>query len=433
MKKIIVEIKNLTSLEKVFLIFLGLSEIYYFYRYIFRFSSSISPIGYILTPFWLQLGKFVLVFVFFVIMAIFILSKFKWSEIVKQFSKKIFWFPVLLFVLYFALSLLKFTNHWDNYGFTQSLKMLFVIPVLFFIPFIWKDKSPFSFLKIFLVFSIVYNLLYNFIMIGLFYSIGRLPGLAFSDILGRFGGGWDDPNGFAAFIVLLIAVLLVIRSDKLKGKFYWYYAILLSLLIISLIYTFSVTGLVGLFVVIVLFFFFKKLSWKKFLPIPIIGILFTIIFYYLNYFFLIYYGKLGSSAGHLNITSVQTANLSIIGIIGKVIFGSTTNIVFLENFYIQFFNNFGLVGVTLLAFILGLTTFRAFKGYSKTERDKEPQKKIIFLISGVYLVAFVIMNAVIPIFQDFPMNLFVWVLIGIVWILQIKDYDKPAELIRSEK
>jgi hypothetical protein len=421
MKNLITKIKNFTNLEKIFFTFLILSGIYYFYRYIFRFGSEISPSGYTITPFLFQVGKFVLVFVFFVILAVLILKKCKMSEILKQFPKNLFWIPFLCFILYSLLSLLKFTNQWSGFGFTQASKMLFVIPVIFFIPFIWKKKEPFGFFKIFLVFLVAYSLIYNFIMIGLFYIIGRLPGLGFSDILGRFGGGWDDPNGFAAFIVLAITAVLLIDSKKIKGRLYWGWAFLLGLLVVSLLYTFSVTGLVGLFIILALLFFFKKLSWKKFLPIPIFMGIFAVVFYYLDYFNLIYYGKIYSATGHLSTIPVGPQKaISLISIIIKFIFGSN-QIIFLENFYLQFFNNFGLIGISLLIFILVLTIYRAFKGYHKTDEHNEPQKKIFFLFAAIYIIAFCLMNLVISVFQDFPINLFFWVIIGLVWTLEIKS------------
>jgi hypothetical protein len=153
--------------------------------------------------------------------------------------------------------------------------------------------------------------------------------------------------------------------------------------------------------------------------------IFAILFYWLNYFNIIYYGKIGSAGGHLSTGPVTSQGpMTVIGLIGKIIFGSASKIVFVENFYVQFFNNFGLVGIALLLFVLGLTIHRSYKGYSVLPSQNMSDKKLFLLISTVYLFAFICMNLVISLFQDFPINLFIWVTIGLVWTLNMNNFSK---------
>lgn len=56
-------------------------------------------------------------------------------------------------------------------------------------------------LRFFFHISIVFLIL----EVGLFFSTGRLPALSFSDsLLVRFGGLWDDPNGFSVFLAFFV-------------------------------------------------------------------------------------------------------------------------------------------------------------------------------------------------------------------------------------
>lgn len=417
------KIKTLNTLEKIFLTFLVFAQIFYSYRYIFRYGSPISPKGYVETPQIFQYGKFVLAFIFFVILSSYVLKKIDFKEIIKRYSSQKIWILILLFFFYITASLLKFGFSLDSFGFTQSLKMIFVIPFVFFIPFMWKDKNPFDFLKIFLVFSVVYHLIYNFLMIGMFYFFGRLPGLGFSDILGRFGGGWDDPNSFAAFIVLLIITLVVFdfNNKRLKKRLSFLYIFLLALLTISLLYTFSTTSLVGLVLSLAILLFLKRDTFKRIGVVFITTATFSLIFYALNYFNLIYNAKLASSKVHLAVVPSPAQNPGSFEAVINFIFGSSGPAGFNENIYLQLFKNFGITAVFLFLIILGLTAYKSFKGWKNSLGE---EKKNFFLVSFVYLMVFSFMNLGIPFFQSFPLNLFVWIMIGLVWIFPGGNYVK---------
>lgn len=417
---LIKEIKKLGNLEKFFLFFLITVEIYYAYRYVLRYGSPISPLGYIETPFWFQAGKFIFVLFFLFFGTVLILKKFNPSGVLKILSRKFIWPLIVLFIAYITLSLAKI-GFQDSFGFTQTLKMLFVIPFALFMPFIWRDKIPRAFFKVFIVFSLAYHLVYNFFMIAMFYLFGRLPGLVISPVLGRFGGGWDDPNSFAAFVVLFTIIFLLVNVKK---KDYWWYTILFSLLIISLFYTFSITGLIGLVISLIILFGLKNLQLKRLLIILTTSCIVTLIFYKLNYFGLIYEAKLASSQGHLVATSTAPkASYNFISIISRILFGLPDKVIFHENFYWQLFTNYGIIAFSLFLLIITSTIFRSYKNWSLVSFEKDPEKKIFFLTLLVYLPAFSIMNISIPLFQVFPINLFVWVMIGLAWVLETRKVE----------
>lgn len=78
----------------------------------------------------------------------------------------------------------------------------------------------------------------SIVQVGLFMAIGRLPALGWEgSILIRFGGLWDDPNGFAVFLSFIVPFVFfsgISRSRKV---------LLIAINLVSLLATQSFTGI----------------------------------------------------------------------------------------------------------------------------------------------------------------------------------------------
>ena len=419
-KDLISLIKKVNLLEGLFLTFLLVSQSFYFYRYILRYGSGISPSGYQLTPFIFQVSKFVIAVVFLLVMLGTLLKYFSLKKVLDAFSRKIIWWLIFLFLAYVTISLLKFGIRPDSFGISQTAKMVFVIPFVFFIPFVFSKETLFKLLKIFFVFSLVYHILYETVTIALFWFFGRLPGLAFADKLPRFGGGWDDPNTFGAFLVLIIISLIVYESEKASNKRGVVFSVLLAILFFFLLYTYSITALLGLGLSILILLLLRKISIRNIFVMFFSGLFFSFYNFYFKYIDILINVKKGSVTVHLAETGKQALDqdATLLAATVQAIFGRFDKPTFNENLYIQLYVNYGLIAVFLLSLILLLTIFRAYKGLSIAKDNKS---KIVFLISFVYLIAFAFMNFGIPFFQIFPLNLFVWLMIGLVWVIGGKE------------
>ncbi len=415
--------KKLNNFEIVYLTFLLVSQFYYFYRWAFSYGSNFSPPSYSLTPNYLQYAKYLIALVFLVWLVTYLFRRFSITKIILKLSEQKFWLIVIIFIAYQSLSLLKFGLNITSFGVSNSLKMLFVIPFILFIPFIWADKKPFDLLKVFLVISVVYHAFYELIILIAYFFFHRLPGLAFSNLLPRFGGGWDDPNSFAAFMLLPILVLFVLPLPKNGWAKLAFFVILiiLSLLFLS---AYSVTGFIGLIGSLVVLLVCRKLNFYK-TAVLILGVIFFFsLLYSTHYLSLLYEAKFYSSAGHLAAPiAVHTLAPSLINQISDFVIGPFSQARFHENIYLQMFLNYGLIGLVLFVAIQLTTIYRAFTGWLFTAKN-DTETKNFFLISFIYLGTFAVMNIGIPLFQVFPVNLFVWVLIGLVWVLPTGDFER---------
>src|SRR5690348_3852039 len=133
--------KSLDLTEKVFLVFLLVSQVYYFFRYAFRIGSNFSPPGYILTPNALQYTKYLIAAVFFLALAFLVIKKFGIGEVLNKLKSQKFWILVAVFLVYLGVSLLKFGLSPTSFAITQYAKMLFVIPFVFLIPFVIRKEK----------------------------------------------------------------------------------------------------------------------------------------------------------------------------------------------------------------------------------------------------------------------------------------------------
>lgn len=413
-------IRNFSPQQKIFILLLVVADTYYFYRYLLRYGSNISPSDYQITPFELQAGKFFIIPLFFIIL--FLMSFYR-DKIWKRLSElKIqpFWLVLVFFLLY-TTSLL-FLGGWDiERTFTQNAKMLFVIPAVFLVPLIWINKEPYTLFKIFLAITIAYHVLYELLMFFSFLVLGKLPALALSNILPRFGGGWDDPNTFSAYVVffIIMAFLVNFKNKNLEILTLGF----IHLCGYMLLFTYSLSGLVGLFTILVLLFLMKRLPAKKLIPLLLAFLIFILGHMYFGTLEDIYKAKAPSTRQH--ITSVVDRNKTgeNVNVGGKVVYfliGNQENREFNENFYIQIFNNFGLIGLFSFLAVIFTTIIRSIAGYLSLKSNSNTHKKLFFQVSFIYLIAFSFMNNGIPFFQIFPLNLFVWVMIGFVWTLTFK-------------
>jgi hypothetical protein len=322
-----------------------------------------------------------------------------------------FWLVLLAFMTLVTIKTFIHGAGFDSFSATQNIKMLFVLPSAFLIPLLIKEKFPLRLIKYVLVFSLSYNLLYELIQILVFYTTHRLPSLSFGPFFPRYGGGWDDPNSFAAFAVLLLITWIVAgyRKNKLVDL-----AVIVAITLLTLL-TYSLTAILGLFIISVLLLLLRSISAIKAAMLAGTILLFSLAHYFLGLIPLLIQAKQQSSTGHLSHTPSSSTASGAPGFL-DYLFGTPGAQIFHENIYIQLFYNFGLVGVVLFVLIYILTVIATIRGMMRYQGQKDIRYKF-FLISFVYLVAYLFMNFGIPNAQIFPINFFTVVIVGFVWAL----------------
>ena len=253
------------KLEKCFSAYLILVLYYYSYRYVLNYNSSETSPVYLDTPLVFKATKYIILG-----LIIFILA---FGKVKIKFSSN----NKLIGILMFCLCIWALLAGIITQSVTYLIFSLELLPVFFFLN--CKENFAMRAERILVVFF-SFSLLYELIQIVLYKTEGRLPALAYStgvitDV--RFGGTWDDPNGFS----LVLSFYMPYFFSKAKGI---RRVMLTGLSIMMLTLTWSLTGIFSCVcgIIMALFFLGDKRTIKR-LFFCIIFILCVIISVYCIY------------------------------------------------------------------------------------------------------------------------------------------------------
>ena len=177
------------------LIYLALL-LYNCHKYIFKYNSVVTSPTYQDTPLQWKLGKYFLVtgLIFFLYASVRFGTRTKISAYI---------FPVIV-LLVFGVNVLSLLFY-DEVSFDE-IEYGFYLFTLF--PFFFIDQNVVDYilqkLDGIFVFTSYFFIVTNAFVVVNFYINGRLPALAYEGGSVRFGGLWDDPNGFGLLCVFLM-------------------------------------------------------------------------------------------------------------------------------------------------------------------------------------------------------------------------------------
>lgn len=212
------------------ILLLGVSLYYYSYRYIFQYNSSDTSPTYSNTPMPFQIGKYIICGA--IIILYLLILRYKKKKLFNQHSLSMF---IKLFLYTFLLFLYGIIN--INITSIQKATIYFIPLILGFWGFVTIDLYK---IEKFIYYFCIYSIIYEFIQVILFILYGRLPALAYSQSFSvRFGGPWDDPNGFSIFISFLLPFTYYYCTNK-KAKIFWIIANILMILLAQ-----SVTAIIA--------------------------------------------------------------------------------------------------------------------------------------------------------------------------------------------
>lgn len=165
--------------------------LYQSYRYPLQIGSSGTSPTYADTPFALQAGKFI-----FALPVLAIALTRSLTKPLRSFQ----WIVILAVLFLCGYSVFKILGDTDPAIFESSFWMLFSLISVLAI-----DRVSISSIDKYLKFLLIFSFLSTLIEVTLFFTVGRLPALAYEGTLSvRFGGFLDDPNGFALICFLLM-------------------------------------------------------------------------------------------------------------------------------------------------------------------------------------------------------------------------------------
>ena len=221
---------------------------YYSYRYILQVNAVCTSPTYSDTPLFWRMLKYILF-----MPLLMLLGAQTYLRIIYRRSNEL-----IAYLLFFLVGLhfyYTFAGLYEGLAtelFVRTLTVIVIFSsVLFCIGGNFKVDVE-SLGKIFDVYFI-YAISYNFVQIFLYFSVGRLPALAYATgnlMHVRFGGNWDDPNTWPMIMAFYFPYVIT----RYKGLLKWFFAVICPVFTLM---AWSGTGVITFAAASIMFFFLR--------------------------------------------------------------------------------------------------------------------------------------------------------------------------------
>ncbi|SAK49604.1 hypothetical protein AWB76_01352 [Caballeronia temeraria] len=316
--------------------------------------------------------------------------------------------------LYLALLVCPFI-HLTFDGEPKHLAFAFVAAVAFFVSLSVRAVTMSS-IDAFMKFTLYLSLLVNLIQIILFYSIGRLPALAYEDTLSvRFGSFLDDPNGFGALLFLLLGYAFCSPRTLVNR-------LCILGVILSIVFSQSLTAIAFLVFLILLWGLMNHFkATVLILMIACLPLLMPVLFGDFRpdgseLLDVVLTSKEASSDAHF--ASFKVANLAdfsvwILGADGYSIS---------ESWWVTSLNNYGLIWTAALLAMFSAFMWRLYNALRETNSQRSKRVLFAALLFSIY---FVVASANLPFPTVFPIN-FIFMLLLCLFMLKKVQEDEAS-------
>lgn len=384
------------------------ANVYYFHRWVFRYSNDGTSPTYTNTPFAWQAGKYVLL----VVAACVMWSWVTWSAR----SNRPWWHipyrstarfaPILTGLTAYSLVILAQATPGMS-SVRELVPMIFFVPIILLLPVAPLTTEGLTVYRNVGVALIGYHVMFTAVQVSYYLVNDRLPALAYSGSLVRFGGGLDDPNGFGVMVVLPILLTVTMWRDfRRKWLASGFLSVLLVLLFLALSFSAVAGCLAGLLAL-------APITRR---PRLLVGVLITagvttMLALSSSYMRGVIRDKSKSARSRFDFGGGSRAGLTdFLGdlTVPRLLFGAPRDNVTSENSYVKVLANFGIIGLAALV-ILVVIAFRRSLAAAREARGRDQlTTSRLFEALAAYIVAFSVAGLGVPYFLVFPANMLFW-------------------------
>jgi hypothetical protein len=201
-------------------------------------------------------------------------------------------------------------------------------------------------------------------------------------------------------------------------------------LLVLLGLTSSVTGIFGLFCAVSFYAALKRRFLIVFLVVAPVVTAISVSSELQELIAFVYESKSRSIEEHVSQLSltdfIGTSGLSE-WLIGQHIAGGAMN----ESFYLNLLQNYGLVGVLWVGGLLLATMTIVVRKAEAAKRQGDRYGAEIFMILASFVVGFCASSVITPGFYDFPINLYFWLSVFIIWLTPAYALERRTQLQRA--
>ncbi len=392
------------SINKILLFILILCFYYYSYRYIFQYNSETTSPTYSNTPESFKLAKYIVLLL--LIIALIVVEIRKGCRF-RTFRAK----RVAVLLSFWSILMLIHGFVFEEYDSAKVVLGYFLCIILIQYG---RFEINLETICIFFKYFFIYSVLYEGVQIVLFFLIGRLPALAYENSISvRFGGPWDDPNGFG----IMLSFYLPFLYWYIKKTSYKVVSLVLCLLMLFL--SQSGTAVISVFISTFLSYLIYRETPTYVKLFQIIGLLFLAVVSYgfilsIDLFQEFLTLKSGSVEGHAD-SYTYFANMDFVEfVIGLGHFDGESSI-------IELISRWGIFYYLLFLYIM---VSNLIVIYRITKIRNSP----LWMGAFNYQLCFIFAMSNIPLLRIFYMSLFSSLIIGISEIYYSNIiYDRACE------
>lgn len=421
--------------DRLFLMILLGSQIYYFHRYVFRYSDPGTSPTYAPTPFIWQFGKYALLGLATAILFANVTSRRK--PRIQHRGLNSFLFTMTIVCAVFTLVEVMLVG--PSVGSTL-IELWWFWPTLLLLPHIYRDAIPLERVLNVIGILALYNILFSAWQLFNYHHSGRLPALAYPHGLIRFGGGLDDPNGFGIWVILPLLLLAAGWPRYMTRRARLILAIvLLYLLVRTVSYSAGIAFLMGFLLFVVITRQFNRAVAG--LVVLIGGLSYEISSGAVSRAIGYKVASAGSRFDFSATTGLSSTGKPAYTVSGylnhldltRFLFGGAATAPHTEIGYLAVAMSFGFPAMLLLLGVICITVgygIRRTRSFRNAGRELEA--KLVGALTA-YCFAFAVGSLGVPYFTVFPANLFFWLVATLIWMpIELSEEPGRRRTFRSQ-